>query len=99
LQNADRLLLLEDGGVLFVGENDRLKMAEFGGFGGRNLHLADDVFALVVEKIAFRRNQGVVAGKVEVERDRVWSFIDSIAGRDGDVEAVAPAAGGVRSMG
>jgi hypothetical protein len=37
----------------------------------------------------------VVTGEVEVEADGIWNLIDDVAGRDGDVEAVAPAAGGV----
>ena len=74
LESARRVLLLfEDGGVLFVGKNGGLKTAEVGGFGGRNLDLTDDVFALVVEEIAFGRDRGVVAGEVEVEVDGVWS--------------------------
>ena len=49
----ENLLLFEDGGVLFIGEDDGFQVAEVGGSGGRNLNLADDVFALVVEEVAF----------------------------------------------
>jgi hypothetical protein len=93
VRRDEGLLLFEDGGVLFVGENSVLELAEGGGFGGRNLDLTDDVFALVMEKIAFGRDRGVVAGKVEIEVDRIWSLIDDVAGRDGDVVAITPAAG------
>jgi len=46
-------LFLEDGGVFFVGEDGGLEEAEVGGFGGRKLDLADDIFAFVVEEVAF----------------------------------------------
>ena len=70
-------------------------MAEVGGFGGWNLNLADDVFALVVEEIALGGDGGVIAGEVEIDIDGVGGFIDDVAGREGDVEAIAPAASGV----
>jgi hypothetical protein len=41
------LLLFQDGGTFFVGKNGAFKQAEVGGFGGWNLDLADDLFALL----------------------------------------------------
>jgi hypothetical protein len=50
---AYQLLLFEDGGAFFVGEDSALKEAESCGFAGGQLNLADYVFALVVEGVAF----------------------------------------------
>ena len=91
----EELLFLEDGCVLFVGEDGRLEAAEIGGFCGWNLDLADHIFAFVVEEIAFGQDFGVITREVEVEVDWVWSFIDDVAGWDDDVETVAPAACGL----
>ena len=47
-----------------------------------------------MEGVAGGRDLGVVAGEGEVEADGVGGFVDDVAGRDGDVEAVVPATGG-----
>ena len=49
-----KLLFFEDGGAFFVGQDCALKEAESCGFAGWKLDLADYVFALVVEGVAFR---------------------------------------------
>jgi hypothetical protein len=89
------LLLLQDGVAFFVGEDGAFKMAEGGGFEGGKFDLADDVFALVVKDVALGGDGGVIAGEVEVDVYGVGGFIDDVAGGEGDVEGVAPAAGGV----
>jgi hypothetical protein len=49
-----------------------------------------------VELVALGGDGGVVGGEIDVDVDGVGGFIDDVAGREGDVEAVAPAAGGVK---
>lgn len=80
------LLLFKDGYASFVGEDGVFEAAEVGGPGGRDLDLADDVLALVVEETAFDRGRGVIAGEVEVDVGGVGEFIDDVTGRKGDVE-------------
>src|ERR1019366_5422914 len=92
-KHVARLLLFEHCSSLFVGEDSHLKLAEVGSFFRGDLDLANDVFAFVVEQVALRGNGGAVAGEIHVEVDGVGSFIDGVAVRQGDVEAVAPAAG------
>ena len=87
-------MLFEHGDALFVGEDGALELAERGGFGGRDFHLAHDVFALIVENAAVGGDLGVIAGEVEVDIHRIGSFIDDVTGRNGDVEAGMPAACG-----
>lgn len=89
------LLFFQNGGAFFVGEDGAFKAAKVGGFGGWNLDLADGIFAFVVEEVAFGGDRRVIAGKVEVEIDWVGSFIDYVTGRQGDIEAIAPTAGGI----
>src|SRR5579862_3336343 len=88
------LLLFEDGGAFFVGEDGGFELAEIGGFFCRDFDLADDEFALVVERTGLGGDGGVVGGEVHVDGDGVGGFIDGVAGGQGDVEAVAPVACG-----
>src|SRR6185503_6123538 len=90
------LLLLEDCGSLFVAEDCVLEFAEVGGLVGWNLDLTDDVFAFVVELVAFRSDGGVIAGEIGIDSNGVGRFVDHIAGREGNVEAVAPAPGRIQ---
>ena len=87
------LLLLQDGCSFLVHQDGAFEFAEVVGAVGGKLDLLEDQFAFVVELIAFCGDGGVVAGEVEIEIDWVGSFIDDVAGRQGDIEAVAPAAG------
>src|SRR6185503_2483687 len=87
------LLLLEDCGSLFVAEDCVLEFAEVGGLVWRNLDLTDDVFAFVVELVVFRSDGGVIAGEIGIDSNGVRSFVDDVARRQGDVEAVTPPPG------
>ncbi len=60
---------------------------------GRNLDLADCVFAVIVEDVSLCSDSGVIAGKVKVDVDGVGGFIHDVAGRNCDVERVVPTAG------
>ncbi|MGA2169768.1 MAG: hypothetical protein ABSG62_16305 [Terracidiphilus sp.] len=88
------LLLFEDGGAFFVGEDGAFKLAEGGSLVGWNLDLADDVFALVVEVVVLCRDGGVVAGEIDIDVNGVGGFIDDVTGGNGDVVGIVPAAGG-----
>ena len=69
-------------------------MAEGEGLVGGDFYFADFVVALVVEVVVFGGDGGVIGGEVGVDVDGVWGFIDDVAGGQGDVEGVVPAAGG-----
>ena len=68
-------------------------MAEGGGFFGGDLYLADYVVALIVEVVVFRGHGGVVGGEIDIDVDRVRGFVYDVAGGEGDVEGIVPAAG------
>src|SRR6266536_2567385 len=84
------LLFLEHCGSLFVSENRALKLAEIGRLVRRNLDLADDVFALVVELVALCGDGGVIAGKTRVNVDGVWGLVDHVSIRQRDVKTITP---------
>ena len=87
------LLPFKDSGSFFAGEDGVLKAAVCGSFGGWNLDLANDVFALVMKHISFGRNGGAIAGKAEVDINGVRHLINNVTMRKGDIKAIEPAAG------
>ena len=87
------LLPFKDSGSFFAGEDGVLKAAVCGSFGGWNLDLANDVFALVIKNVSFGRNGGAIAGKAEVDIYGVRHLIDDVTVRKGDIKAIEPAAG------
>ncbi len=90
---------LRTAGGFFVAQDDAFEIAEGIGLIGRNLHLADDVFAFAVKQVGLGGYRGAIAGERHVDFHGVGNFIDSIAGGNGDIEAVMPVAGGIQVNG
>ena len=61
------LLFFENSSSLLVHQNGALKLAEVGGFVSGNLNLSDHIVTFVVKMVAFCGDDGVVAGKVEID--------------------------------
>jgi len=89
-----QLLLFQDGGAFFVGEDGAFEFAERRSLVGWNFDLADNIFALVVEAVVLSGEGGVVAGEVHVDVDGVGGLIYDVTGRQRDVEGVVPMTGG-----
>jgi hypothetical protein len=94
MHGARRSLFFEDRCTFFVGHDGALEFAEGESLFGRDLDLADDVFAFVVELVGLGGDGGVVAGEVLVNADGVGNFIDDKAGWKSDDVGVVPAASG-----
>ena len=94
-----RATVLEHRCSFFVEQDRRFEFAEVSCLVGRNLNLAHYVFALVMQHVSLGRNRRVVAGEVHVDVHGIGRLVDHIAGRQRDIETVAPMPGMLISIG
>ena len=74
-EHGQALLFLQDGRPSFVGKDHALELSKVRGLGCRDLHLANYIFAFVMQLVCLGRDGGVVAGEVHINVHGVGRFV------------------------